>query len=233
MLAAVARMARTVDVPVTADMEGGYGLPAAELAERLAATGAVGLNLEDTDHARHPDLVPIAQHADRIAGVKAAADLVLNARIDVHLRGGTTAEALERARAYHAAGADCVYPIGDRRRRDDRRVRRDRDPRERPAAAGRAADRPAGGARRRPDQPRPLPARRDARRAASASQPPRYAFVIGIRRSRPNARGVILIPGGAWRRLYSARSTSAKTRSTASSGSPASASWSRPASSST
>ena len=112
MLAAVARLARTVDVPVTADMEGGYGLPAAELAERLAATGAVGLNLEDTDHAHHPDLVPIAQHADRIAGVKAAADLVLNARVDVHLRGGTTAEALERARAYHAAGADCVYPIG-------------------------------------------------------------------------------------------------------------------------
>ena len=62
--------------------------------------------------------------------------------------------------------------------------------------------------------------------------PPRYAFVIGMRRSRPNARGVILIPGGAWRRLYSARSTSVKTRSTASSGRPLSASCSRPASSS-
>ena len=43
---------------------------------------------------------------------RTSADLVLNARIDVHLRGGATAEALERARAYRAAGADCVYPIG-------------------------------------------------------------------------------------------------------------------------
>ncbi len=54
----------------------------------------------------------MAAHAERIAAVKGAADLVLNARIDVHLRGGDTAEALERARAYAAAGADCVYPIG-------------------------------------------------------------------------------------------------------------------------
>ena len=112
MLAAVARVARVVGVPVTADMEAGYGLPDAELAERLAATGAVGLNLEDTDHARKPALAPMAAHAERIAAVKGAADLVLNARIDVHLRGGETAEALERARAYAAAGADCVYPIG-------------------------------------------------------------------------------------------------------------------------
>ena len=112
MLAAVARVARVVGVPVTADMEAGYGLPDAELAERLAATGAVGLNLEDTDHARKPALAPMAAHAGRIAAVKAAADLVLNARIDVHLRGGDTAEALERARAYAAAGADSVYPIG-------------------------------------------------------------------------------------------------------------------------
>jgi len=112
MLAAVARVTRTVDVPVTADMEAGYGLEAAELAGRLAATGAVGLNLEDTDHARHPALVPIARHAERIAGIRAAADLVVNARIDVHLRGRATPEALERARAYHDAGADCVYPIG-------------------------------------------------------------------------------------------------------------------------
>ena len=37
---------------------------------------------------------------------------MLNARVDVHLRGGETAEALERARAYRDAGADCVYPIG-------------------------------------------------------------------------------------------------------------------------
>jgi 2-methylisocitrate lyase-like PEP mutase family enzyme len=112
MLAAVARIARVVAVPVTADMEAGYGLEPGELAQRVAATGAVGLNLEDTDHANHPALVPAAAQAARIEGVKAAADLVVNARVDVHLRGGSTAEALERARRYHDAGADCVYPIG-------------------------------------------------------------------------------------------------------------------------
>jgi 2-methylisocitrate lyase-like PEP mutase family enzyme len=112
MLAAVARVAHAVGVPVTADMEAGYGLDDAELARRVAAAGAVGLNLEDSDHPNHPALVPAAAHAARIARVKDAADLVVNARIDVHLRGGATQEALERARAYRDAGADCVYPIG-------------------------------------------------------------------------------------------------------------------------
>jgi 2-methylisocitrate lyase-like PEP mutase family enzyme len=112
MLAAVARIARVVDLPVTADMEAGYGLDGAELAQRVAATGAVGLNLEDSDHGQRPALVPIERHAARLARVSQSADLVLNARIDVHLRGGRTAEALERARAYRDAGADCVYPIG-------------------------------------------------------------------------------------------------------------------------
>src|SRR3954454_1342923 len=48
VFAAVARITRAVDVPVTADMEGGYGLPPDEFAERLVATGAIGCNLEDT-----------------------------------------------------------------------------------------------------------------------------------------------------------------------------------------
>ena len=112
MLAAVARIARAVPVPVTADMEAGYGLDDAELAQRVAAAGAVGLNLEDSDHRHHPALVSAERHAARIARIKETADLVLNARVDVHLRGGATEEALERARAYRDAGADCVYPIG-------------------------------------------------------------------------------------------------------------------------
>ena len=112
MLAAVARIARVIDVPLTADMEAGYGLEPAELGERLAAAGAAGLNFEDTDHAHHPALQPIDEQARRIAGIKAGADLVVNARIDVQIRGGTTQEGLERARAYRDAGADCVYPIG-------------------------------------------------------------------------------------------------------------------------
>ncbi len=112
MLAAVARVARAVALPVTADMEAGYGLDDAELARRVAAAGAAGLNLEDSDHAHHPALVPAHRHAARIARIKATADLVVNARVDVHLRGGATDEALARARAYRDAGADCVYPIG-------------------------------------------------------------------------------------------------------------------------
>ena len=112
MLAAVARVARAVELPVTADMEAGYGLDDAELAQRVLAAGAVGLNLEDSDHGNEPALVPVERHAARIARIKQSADLVLNARVDVHLRGGATAEALERARAYRDAGADCIYPIG-------------------------------------------------------------------------------------------------------------------------
>jgi 2-methylisocitrate lyase-like PEP mutase family enzyme len=112
MLAAVARIAAAVSVPVTADLEAGYGLDPATLGARVVASGAVGLNVEDTDHARHPALTPVDVQCERIAGIKAAADVVLNARIDVHVRGGSTEEALARARAYRDAGADCVYPIG-------------------------------------------------------------------------------------------------------------------------
>ena len=96
MLAAVARVARAVELPVTADMEAGYGLDDAELAQRVLAAGAVGLNLEDSDHGNEPALVPVERHAARIARIKQSADLMLNARVDVHLRGGATAEALER-----------------------------------------------------------------------------------------------------------------------------------------
>ncbi|OKI09899.1 carboxyvinyl-carboxyphosphonate phosphorylmutase [Streptomyces sp. CB02923] len=120
MFAAVARIVRAVDVPVTADLEAGYGLPARELVERIAATGAVGCNIEDSDH-RTGTLTDTGRQADRLAEIRAAAggDLVINARTDVFLRGagGDTdlaeqvAEAVRRGLRYAAAGADCVYPI--------------------------------------------------------------------------------------------------------------------------
>ena len=115
MLEAVERIAAVVDVPLTADMEAGYDLPAAELAERLLQTGAVGLNLEDSDHARPGTLVAPEAHAERIA-VLAHAGLVVNARIDVHLNevgdpASRLDEALRRAVIYLEAGAACVYPI--------------------------------------------------------------------------------------------------------------------------
>ena len=198
MLAAVRRISRVVDVPVTADLEGGYGLDPADLAQRAVAAGAAGLNFEDTDHANAPRLHDIAAQAERIGALKAAQDLVVNARIDVFLNGGPVAEGLERARAYADAGADCVYPIGIVDEATIAAFVELRHAGQRRPVTGGAADRAARRARRRQDQPRPLPPRRDARRpgrAARRPQPPRYAFVIGIRRSRPNARGVILMPG--------------------------------------
>ncbi|SCL18707.1 2-Methylisocitrate lyase, PEP mutase family [Micromonospora nigra] len=121
MFAAVARIAGAVTVPVTADLERGYGLRPDELVGRLLEAGAVGLNLEDSDP-RTGALVDVAAQADLVASVRAAADavgvpVVLNARIDVFLRSAPATaadeltEAVHRARRYLAAGADCVYPI--------------------------------------------------------------------------------------------------------------------------
>ncbi|MEV7805231.1 isocitrate lyase/phosphoenolpyruvate mutase family protein [Microbispora sp. NPDC088329] len=120
MFAAVARITRVVAVPVTADVERGYGLEPAELVERLAAAGAVGCNLEDSDPATGT-MIDAAEQADFLAAVRAAAakagtDLVINARVDTFIHGAGTpgerlAEALDRAGRYLDAGADCVYPI--------------------------------------------------------------------------------------------------------------------------
>jgi 2-methylisocitrate lyase-like PEP mutase family enzyme len=116
MFAAVRRITRVVDVPVTVDAEAGYGLSAAEFVGRLLDAGAVGCNLEDTDHATGA-LVEREKQAEWLAEVRAAAgqDLVLNARVDVFIGGATDeatiADGIARATAYFAAGADCVYPI--------------------------------------------------------------------------------------------------------------------------
>lgn len=111
MFAAVARIVRAVDVPVSADVEGGYGLAPKELVERLLETGAVGCNLEDSEGGVLKDP---RQHADWLAEVRAVAAerLFVNARIDTFLHGdGNPERAIERAALYVAAGADCVYPI--------------------------------------------------------------------------------------------------------------------------
>ncbi|MEU3628954.1 carboxyvinyl-carboxyphosphonate phosphorylmutase [Amycolatopsis coloradensis] len=116
MFAAAARIARAVSVPVTVDAESGYGLEAGALAERLAESGAVGCNYEDTDHA-NGGIRPLEEQADRVAELrKAAGDaLVINARVDVFLGApderAVLDDAVARAKAYLEAGADCVYPI--------------------------------------------------------------------------------------------------------------------------
>ncbi|MFC0107315.1 isocitrate lyase/PEP mutase family protein [Kibdelosporangium aridum] len=113
--AAFARITRAVSVPVTIDVEGGYGLPEAVLATRLADIGVAGCNFEDTDHAGG-GLVETSKQADRIAALKAAVpDLVVNARVDVFVQAeeqkAVLDEGISRARAYLESGADCVYPI--------------------------------------------------------------------------------------------------------------------------
>jgi 2-methylisocitrate lyase-like PEP mutase family enzyme len=113
--AALRRIAEVVSLPVTADLEDGYGLSAEEFVDRLASAGACGANLEDSDY-RAGGLVDPDRQAERIASIKAVArargfDPVINARIDVHMRKGLVEEGLRRAEKYFAAGADCVYPI--------------------------------------------------------------------------------------------------------------------------
>jgi 2-methylisocitrate lyase-like PEP mutase family enzyme len=112
MLRVVERIAAAVAIPVTADLEAGYGDPPRTAAAALEA-GAAGMNLEDS-HGR--ELLPVEDQVQTLRAVRAAAPpLVLNARVDVFLKGsGDVAEAVDRANDYLAAGADCVYPIGVR-----------------------------------------------------------------------------------------------------------------------
>jgi 2-methylisocitrate lyase-like PEP mutase family enzyme len=112
MFAAVARITRAVDVPVSADVEGGYGLPPGELVERLLEAGVVGCNLEDSEGGVLKDP---RRHADWLAEVCSLARgrIFVNARVDTFVHGiADPGRAVERAASYVAAGADCVYPIG-------------------------------------------------------------------------------------------------------------------------
>ena len=125
MLDIVARIARAVRVPVTADLEAGYGNrpeDAALTARGAIAAGAVGLNFEDgADDPEHP-LTDLSLQLERIAAIREEADdagvsLVINARTDVYLANvgrpeGRYDEAMRRARAFQDVGADCVFVPG-------------------------------------------------------------------------------------------------------------------------
>jgi 2-methylisocitrate lyase-like PEP mutase family enzyme len=125
MLARVARIAKAVTVPVTADVEGGYGErpeDAARTAREVVEAAAVGMNLEDaTEDSAHP-LVELSLQVEKICAVREAALktgvlLVLNARTDVYLLEVGPSEkryeeAVRRLLAYRDAGADCVFVPG-------------------------------------------------------------------------------------------------------------------------
>jgi 2-methylisocitrate lyase-like PEP mutase family enzyme len=127
MLARVARIAKAVRVPVTADVEAGYGnrpQDAGATANGVIEAGAVGMNFEDgTGDAAHP-LADLSLQLEKIHAIREAASktevpLVLNARTDVYLAAVGEPEkcyelALQRAFAYRDAGADCVFVPGVR-----------------------------------------------------------------------------------------------------------------------
>ena len=114
MMAAIARIARCIEVPLTADVEAGYGNPG-ETARALLEAGAVGLNLEDFDE----ELIPIDKQCASIREVRKAGDafgihLVINARVDIFINQLGDPETrlertIERMRAYAEAGADCLF----------------------------------------------------------------------------------------------------------------------------
>jgi 2-methylisocitrate lyase-like PEP mutase family enzyme len=125
VVAATARIVRAAGVPVTADIEAGYGeTPDAVMRSvtEIIEAGAVGVNLEDgTTHGpipiRSPEDAADRLRAAREAAKAAAVPIVINGRTDLYLRNiGDEAsrfdETVERGRAYLAAGADCIYPIG-------------------------------------------------------------------------------------------------------------------------
>ena len=125
MLEEIRRIVRAVSVPVTADIEGGYGVSNDDVAESvkgLIEAGAVGFNLEDSGNGGDP-LLSLELQSQRLRAARATAsalgvDMVINSRLDVYLAGwGTTPserleESVRRANAYLAAGADCVFVPG-------------------------------------------------------------------------------------------------------------------------
>lgn len=124
MLGAIERIAAAVELPVTADIEAGFGDTPAAVAETAAAViaaGAVGVNLEDR-------LRPAAEHAAILSAVRARGEregvrLVINGRSDEFLLGERRLdEAIARGRAYLDAGADCFFIPGLVKLDDTRRL---------------------------------------------------------------------------------------------------------------
>lgn len=113
----IARIVAAVSVPVTADIESGFGESPDDVGDTVrgvAAAGAAGVNIEDALHTGTAPLRDIDDQCARLAAARAAADaLYINARVDTYLRGvGGVDETVARATAYLAAGADGVFVPG-------------------------------------------------------------------------------------------------------------------------
>lgn len=131
LTARVAQICGAVDVPVSVDIESGYGETPQRLIDGLLGAGAVGLNIEDTVHKEGKRLRSAEEHAALVGELRKAADaagvhVVINARTDLFLReDGSQTDRVERAVARLKlaadAGADCLYPVG---RHDPETMRR-------------------------------------------------------------------------------------------------------------
>lgn len=122
LLRLLRRIAEVVDVPVTADIEAGFGADEFQVGRTVTGVleaGVVGINLEDAPP-DGPGLFELSIASGRIAAARRAAvahgvpDLVINARTDVYIREVGSpqerpAEVLRRAEAFAAAGADCLF----------------------------------------------------------------------------------------------------------------------------
>jgi 2-methylisocitrate lyase-like PEP mutase family enzyme len=125
VVAATERIVRAVRVPVTADIEAGYGETPDQVGKRITEilqTGVVGFNIEDGTTSPDQPVRSIEDASARIraargAAVAAGVPAVINARVDLYIKNvgdpaSRFAETVKRGKAYLAAGADCIYPFG-------------------------------------------------------------------------------------------------------------------------
>ena len=121
-LEVVRRIVAAVDLPVSVDVESGYGLRPTELVNRLLEVGAAGANIEDVVHTEGKRVRGRQEHADYIAAARqtaddAGVDFVINGRTDAVKLGmevyqDPLGEAVERVKLMEQAGARSVYPVG-------------------------------------------------------------------------------------------------------------------------
>lgn len=128
MIEVITGIVNAVQVPVTADVEAGYGDNVDEIVEsmkKLIATGLVGINIEDSIELS-PDLLDAKEFCKRLAAIRALSDslgfhLVINARTDSFFTSKGSqkeklSESIRRGNLYHEAGADCIFvqPVWDK-----------------------------------------------------------------------------------------------------------------------
>ncbi len=125
LFAAVRRIARTLTVPLSVDIESGFGSRVEELEDTVRLVidaGGIGVNIEDIADFKAKSLKPMEVQVARIKAIRRVSDsleipLVINARTDAYRFGRADdetklEETVERCKAYAQAGSDCLYPIG-------------------------------------------------------------------------------------------------------------------------